>query len=957
MADSSIAVVGRVAERAELEAFVDQVASGPAALSLEGEAGMGKSTLWGWAVALARDRGCRVLAARPVEAEAHLPFAVLGDLVGHDLDHALEDLPSPQAEALRVALLMEPARAPLDERTVGVALMSALRALTSTGPVVVAVDDVQWSDAASVAVLSFAWRRLSNEPVGALLARRLGEPAPGALDGLRSARPIAVPPMDVGELHRLLRDRLGQTFALPVLRRLHAASGGNPFYALEIARVFDRQPASLAEGLIPRLPERLAELVAGRIAALPEATREVLASISALAHPTLRLVRSLPEGEEALRPAFAAHVLELDGERLRFSHPLLAAAAVEALDPVRRRALYRRLAAVVADEDERARLLAIATDDPDEGVASALERAAARAIERGATAAAAELCEVARRLTPPDAPGERDRRAIRAARYHWAAADTEQARAVLEETATAGASGEARAEALCELAWIHLFRAEQPEGLALARRALAGFRSDTTARGHAVNCVATALLFMFEDLDDVARLWAEAVDLARRRGDVWSMSENLCGVACVAALRGGPDADAVLQDAENLGPEAWGLRAVGWPSMSRAGVALWTDRQDEAIAQYRRLERQAGERGDDGSIPAVLTHLALAEFVAGRWPDAETSATRGYEAAVQAGERQHEAIALAAQALVRACTGRAADARADAELAREITGERSVALARIHAQWALALVDLALGDPGNAAARLGPLRARLVAAGVGEPGAILFVSDEIEALVAAGDLEAAAEAADWLEERGRALDRASALAGALRGRGLLAAAAGDQVAAIDAFEGAVAQHGRVTMPFARARTLLDLGAAQRRAKRRREARATLSEAQDVFDALGAVPWSRRASEELARISGRHPGGSDLTATEQRVAELVAEGGTNKEVAATLFLSPRTVESHLRQIFQKLGVRSRTELARQAVLARPKVQGSHRFRPVAPDVASAHDVDPHSPAGPASPPAP
>ncbi len=524
MADSSIAVVGRAAERAELQAFVDQVASGPAALSLESEAGMGKSTLWGWAVALARERGCRVLAARPVEAEAHLPFAVLGDLVGNVLGQALEDLPSPQAEALRVALLMEPARAPLDERTVGVALMSALRALSSTGPVLVAVDDVHCSDSASVAALSFAWRRLSNEPVGTLLARRLGEPAPRALDGLRLGRQVAVGPLNVGDLHRLLRDRLGQTFALPVLRRLHAASGGNPFYALEIARTLDRQPASLAEGLIPRLPERLVELVAGRLAALPEATREVLASISALAHPTLRLVRSLPEGEEALRPAFAAHVLELDGHRLRFSHPLLAAAAVEALDPVRRRALYRRLAAVVADEDERARLLAIATDDPDEGVASALERAAARAVERGATAAAAELCERAYRLTPPDAPGERDRRAIRAARYHWAAADTEQARAVLEETATAGASGEARAEALCELAWIHLFRAEQPEGLALARRALAGLRSDTTARGHAVNCVATALLFMLEDLDDAARLWAEAVELARRRGDLRSVS-------------------------------------------------------------------------------------------------------------------------------------------------------------------------------------------------------------------------------------------------------------------------------------------------------------------------------------------------------------------------------------------------------------------------------------------------
>ena len=444
-------------------------------------------------------------------------------------------------------------------------------------------------------------------------------------------------------------------------------------------------------------------------------------------------------------------------------------------------------------------------------------------------------------------------------------------------------------------------------------------------------------MFMLEDLDEAARLWAEAAELARRRGDLAAECEHLCGVGCAASLRGGPGADAALADAEDLGPEAWGLRAVGWPSMSRAGVALWTDRQDEAIALFRQIGRRAAETGDEGAIPTVLAHQALAQFVAGRWADAEVSAAEGHEAAMQAGERQHAAIALSARALVHAGTGRAADARADAKRALEITGERSVALARIHAHWALALLDLARGKPGVAAARLGPLRAQLVAGGVGEPAVLPFAGDEIQALVAAGRLKAAAEAADWLEERGLALDRASALAGALRGRGLLAAAAGDQAAAIDALERSVAQHGRVTMPFARACTLVHLGAAQRRAKRRRDARVTLSEARDVFDALGAVPWSRRAGEELARISGRRPGGSDLTATEQRVAELVAEGRTNKEVAAALFLSPRTVESNLTRIFQKLGLRSRTELARQALgdrTAAAKVQGSHRFGPAA-----------------------
>jgi DNA-binding CsgD family transcriptional regulator/tetratricopeptide (TPR) repeat protein len=947
--DSSVDVIGRAPERAELAAFADAIAGGPAALSLEGGAGVGKTTLWFSGLELARERGCRVLAARPAAAEAGLAFAGLGDLVGGVLDEVLDVLPLPQAEALRVAFLLESPRAPLDQRVVGVSVLSALRALGAARPLVLAVDDVQWLDAASAAVLSFAWRRLRGEPIGVLVTRRAGEPVPQALGGLEPLRRMAVGPLDLEDVHRLLLRRLGVVFPLPLLRRVHAVSGGNPFFALEVGRSFDRERAVLAAGRVPPLPERLLELVAGRIAALPAATQDVLAATAALSHPTLALVTALAGGEEPVRPAFAAHVLELDGNRLRFSHPLLAAAALEAVDPLGRRALLRRLAAVVSDEDERARLLALGSDGPDAEVAGALECAAARAQERGASAVAAELCEQARRLTPRDAATDRDRRAMCTARYHWAAGDTEQARAVLEEAATRASSAEARAEALTELAWVHLFQADQPEGAALARRALADIQGDALARAHTLNCLSTARMFMLDDLEDAARLSAEAVDLAERRGDVVALSENLCGVGYVASLRGRAGADAILRRAEDLGPAAWGWRAIGWPSASQAGISLWTDRPERAIALFRRIREQALHRGDDGSIPTILAHLALAEFVAGRWPDAEATATEGCDAAAQAGERPHEAIALSARALVRACTGRPVDARTDAEHALALTGERSVALARIHAHWALALLDLLVERPVDAAERLGSLRARLVAAGVGEPGAIPFVSDEVAALVAARRVSSAEAAVDWLEDRGRALDRASALAGAQRGRGLLAAAAGAQKAAIAAFERAVEQHARVTMPFERARTLLHLGAAQRRAKRKREARATLSEALGVFEALGAVPWSQRAVDELARISGRRPAGSGLTATERRIAELVAEGRTNKEVAAVLFLSPRTVEAHLRQVFQKLGVRSRTELARQGLdahgtaavpdlsgrderLPPAKVQGFDRFGP-------------------------
>ncbi len=666
----------------------------------------------------------------------------------------------------------------------------------------------------------------------------------------------------------------------------------------------------LTAGQIPSLPEHLLELVASRIAALPRATQEGLAAIAALSYPALRLVSTVAGDEDALRPAFAAHVLELDGDRLRFSHPLLAAAAHEAVDPVGRRALYRRLAGLVSDEDERARLLALGANGPDGEVAGALERAAARAQQRGASAAAAELCEQAHRLTPRDARAEHDRRSICAARYHWAAGDTEQARTILEEAATNASSRRARAESQTELAWVHAFQANQPGAVALARRALDDLERDSDLRAHALNCVSSALAFMLEDLEQAARLWEEAVKLSERRNDVAGLSENLCGVGWVASFRGSPEADAVLAEAEELGPEAWGWQVMGWPSMHRAGVCLWTDRPGEAIRLSRRLQQEAAARGDYGSMPAVLCHLALSEVATGRWPDAEATASEGYEAAAQAGDAVHQAIALAARALVRTFTGHPAEARKDAEDALAITGERSIALARINAQWALALLDLLAERPQDAADRLAPLRRRLVAAGVGEPGVMPFAADEIEALLTAGRISAAEEAIDWLEAGGQRLDRASALAGARRGRGLVAAAMGKQDAAIAAFERAVEQHGRVTMPFERARTLLHLGAAQRRAKRKADARGTLSEARRVFDSLGARPCATRADQELARISGRRPGGSELTATESRIATEAASGRSNREIAASLFLSERTVEANLTRVYRKLGVRSR-----------------------------------------------
>ena len=300
----------------------------------------------------------------------------------------------------------------------------------------------------------------------------------------------------------------------------------------------------------------------------------------------------------------------------------------------------------------------------------------------------------------------------------------------------------------------------------------------------------------------------------------------------------------------------------------------------------------------------------------GRWQEAAQIAEEGFEAAQQTGQRGYQAFSLSVRALARASFGLETDARADAEDALALAGERAMGSARIHALWALGLLELSLGRPEETARLLAPERERLLAAGVGEPGAIRFVPDEIEALIALGRLDEAEERLGWLEERGRALDRASALAAGWRCRGLLAAATNDGEGALGAFERALTQHARAPMPFERARTLLALGAAQRRAKRKRDARATLDEAVLVFEELGAALWAEKARAELGRIGGRAASHGELTPTERRVAELVAQGRTNKEVAGALFVSARTVEFHLSHVYRKLGLRSRAELARR-----------------------------------------
>src|SRR6266571_895363 len=330
-------------------------------------------------------------------------------------------------------------------------MRSALQLLAEEMPLLIAIDDVQWFDDSSAHALAFALRRLELHPILLLLTRRLGGPQAWALEqalGTERVRRLAVSPLSVGALHRLLHDRFERPFARQTLLRIHEQSGGNPFFALELARVLD--PDVDPAQPLP-VPETLEELLRARIAGLPAATREALALASALGTSSESLLERAGVAAGALDPASAAHVIEREHGMIRFTHPLLSSVLYRDLGE-ERRSVHRRIAEIVEDPLLRARHLALSRDVADADVAGVLDDAARLAADRGASAVAAELGEQAVRLTPLERDDERRRRSLAAARAHHAAGEWTRARAIASELLAEVEIGPMRAEALVLLA-------------------------------------------------------------------------------------------------------------------------------------------------------------------------------------------------------------------------------------------------------------------------------------------------------------------------------------------------------------------------------------------------------------------------------------------------------------------------------------------------------------------------
>jgi DNA-binding CsgD family transcriptional regulator/tetratricopeptide (TPR) repeat protein len=910
-------IIGREDELSVVHAFLDRPVERPRALVLEGEGGIGKSTLWLAGVAAARERALQVLVSRPAETERTLANVVLGDLLSDTEPELLAALPAPRRRALDAALLRDEPDLPVDPRALGAAILTLLPLLVDSRPLVLAIDDDQWMDASSAATLGFALRRLPRLPVLLLLSRRINSAPMTGLEaavGAAEVERVRIGSLSLGAIQLLLRQRLGVAFSRPMLTRLHEASGGNPFYAVELARAQTVDPGRDPHQPLA-MPPSLERLVGARLSALDAQTRRTLLLIAAQGRLPVAFLRAMEVAPEALDLARAAHVIEASDGVIRFTHPLLASAVYQGASDEERRSAHRRLATVVADPVHRGRHHALGADEPDKDLSAALESAASVARDRGLPIAAAELAQHALRLTPPDAIADRHRRAVANARAHSAAGEGSRARAIAADLVAWAPAGRLRAEALV----LHSDLEAPDIALTLLRDALpqAAGVPELQAAIHAG--LAEAGRFSFAK----SRAWEErhasaSLRLAERLDDDALRANALSILAVLRFIGRDPRALELAERAYRLAAPLGDQRLLQRAGWSVGHLLTWSGETDPA---REWLERQLGDwsDSDERARSSILWYLALVELWSGRWTIASEYADQAREINVQYGmELPQDHFPSALIALHR---GQFAVAR---ELSR-----RGLSLAKGQLPESyfgiLAVCDLWSGDPAAALANFIRAEQAADARGSDEPSMREWRGDYVEALLQLGRVgEAARLTADW-ETAAKPLRRERVLAQAARFRGLIAAARGELSTAINLLEEAAHRHEAVGDPFGRARALLALGVMRRRGRQKRSARAAMEAALVGFEALGAASWAATARAELARIGGRQRM-EGLSPSELRVASLVAEGRTNREVAAALFLGERTVGGHLTRIYAKLGIRSRTELARSLPQPQPISRG-------------------------------
>jgi DNA-binding CsgD family transcriptional regulator len=908
-------LLGRRDECARLDSLLDQARRGRSGvLALRGEAGVGKSSLLRYAAANAT--GMHVLEARGVEFESQLVFAGLSDLLRPVLDR-LDALPEPQAAALRGALALD-APAAADRFAVYAATLTLLAAVAAERPLAVLVDDAHWLDRASAEALLFTARRLDADPIAIVLAARDGDP-PFETPGIPDVR---LEGLDAADAAALVRTTASRSPAGEVVERLVHETRGNPLALIEIVGLLsDDQLAGKEQLGEPLAPTSAAEAAfRARLGQLADAQR--LALLVAAAAPgdpgaVLAALHALAAPPEALEEAESSGLIAVGPDAIAFEHPLARSAVFSGASAADRRAVHRALAAALTDPRaafRRAWHLAAAAIGPDEAVARELEEAAGDASSRSGYAAAAAALERAAALTPD---GERRaQRLVAAADAARLAGRGRHAVSLLADALAQTTDAAVRARVQHARGRIELFegRAETATELLVDEAA----RIEPHDRDRAAVMLAEAAVAAFL-AGHTERALTTAVRAREAMVTTGGLAELIATLILGTALcRAGETADGVAMwmraadIAEGAGEDRPDVEYVLFAAL----VLVWAGEHARARRLLHRVIDDARTASALGVLSFALYVSSTLDLRAGRWPAAYASASEAVRTAEDTGSDLWRCFALGAAALVEAARGRADDCRAHAAEARRLAQSLELDDAR-DAVEALGLLELGLGRLDEAIALLEPM-SRVPHAGDDAPLLVLRPStaDLLEAYVRSG--RAAPPAVSASLAAAEAIEVPSLRATVMHCRAVVAPA--DEFDAW--FADALDAHEAARTPFLRARTELAYGERLRRAGRRVDARTQLRKALETFEHLGARPWAERAANELAAtgetLRRNDPVAVDeLTPQELQIALVVAGGATNREAGAALFLSPKTIEVHLSRIYRKLGIRSRTELARLA----------------------------------------
>ena len=720
--------------------------------------------------------------------------------------------------------------------------------------------------------------------------------------------------MSLASLHQLFEQRFGRSFPRVTLVRIEAASGGNPFYALEIARSLLRHGGTVTPGAPLPVPGTIGGLVAARIGALPPATRRVLLLAAASSEPTLAtLKRADPGSAAALDPARAEGLISIDDGSVRFAHPLFAQAVMGSARAGELAAVHGTLAAAADSADARARHAGQAARAPDEAVATQLEHAAVAARARGATLDAAALYEQASRLTPEAQEDDAVRRLRLAAECLFLdISEVVQAEALLERALPLARPGPARAEALSLRAIIWYYHGRGSDAVGLAEQALAEAGTDPETRARIL--VRLANLRCQLDVPSGLRTVNDAMRLLEDLGPTADDDLLANAILLRAALR-----LALVEPMDPVEIER-GISLISatgrtWERENADGnafgLARHTDQLDLAIRMTEDIIRaKSGVGGDD---PFNLVQLSGLLCLRGRMPEARRVAEAAMEGYEREGADVFPAWGLRGVALVAAYEGRTEEARRLATEGLEVArADGNLVLATFHLHI-LGFVALSLEEYEAADAALVAAAEFAAQSGTRHPARFKLEGDRVEVALARGRLDEAASLVAEMEYVAATVPTPWVRAVGLRCRAMLDAARGDLDSGIAVLEQALVEHEALPMPFELARTLLVKGQLHRRRKEKRRASDTLHESLALFEDLGTPLWAERARAELARVGLRPTAPDTLTTTEQKVAELAAAGLNSRRIAEQVFLTPKSVGNVLGRVYEKLGIHSRAEL--------------------------------------------